>query len=98
MNNPIPSIQNHFFCPSLSIWYKCGIHIFYLTMQIILIQYFIFFFNLTRMASTVMQVYLKELMEAFFHENSQVRLTALNVITLVLKQGLVHPVQVRNEC
>ncbi|GFS10541.1 nipped-B-like protein [Elysia marginata] len=45
------------------------------------------------MASTVMQVYLKELMEAFFHENSQVRLTALNVITLVLKQGLVHPVQ-----
>ncbi|KAH9491444.1 hypothetical protein Btru_032197 [Bulinus truncatus] len=45
------------------------------------------------MASTVMQVYLKELMEAFFHENSQVRLTALNVVTLVLKQGLVHPVQ-----
>uniref|UniRef100_A0A2C9MAH1 Nipped-B protein n=1 Tax=Biomphalaria glabrata TaxID=6526 RepID=A0A2C9MAH1_BIOGL len=45
------------------------------------------------MASTVMQVYLKELLEAFFHENSQVRLTALNVVTLVLKQGLVHPVQ-----
>ncbi|BFZ16564.1 hypothetical protein BsWGS_19603 [Bradybaena similaris] len=45
------------------------------------------------MASTVMQVYLKELMEAFFHENSQVRITALNVVTLVLKQGLVHPIQ-----
>ncbi|XP_005090101.1 nipped-B-like protein B [Aplysia californica] len=45
------------------------------------------------MASTVMQIYLKELMEAFFHDNSQVRLTALNVVTLVLRQGLVHPVQ-----
>ena len=46
------------------------------------------------MASTVMQLYLKELMEAFFHDNSHVRMTALNVVTLVLRQGLVHPVQV----
>ena len=54
----------------------------------------IFFLVFCRMASTVMQLYLKELMEAFFHDNSHVRMTALNVVTLVLRQGLVHPVQV----
>ncbi|KAH3831817.1 hypothetical protein DPMN_105088 [Dreissena polymorpha] len=46
------------------------------------------------MASTIMQVYLKEVLESFFHSKSQVRLEALNVIQLVLNQGLVHPVQV----
>lgn len=45
------------------------------------------------MASTIMQVYLKQVLESFFHHQSQVRLTALSVITLVLRQGLVHPVQ-----
>lgn len=45
------------------------------------------------MASTIMQVYLKEVLEAFFTSRSQVRLEALNVIQLVLKQGLIHPVQ-----
>ena len=47
-----------------------------------------------RMASTIMQVYLKHVLEAFFTGKSQVRLEALNVIQLVLRQGLVHPVQV----
>ncbi|XP_053394741.1 nipped-B-like protein isoform X2 [Mercenaria mercenaria] len=45
------------------------------------------------MASTIMQVYLKEVLEVFFSSKSQVRLEALNVIQLVLKQGLIHPVQ-----
>ena len=46
------------------------------------------------MASTVMQIYLKETLESFFHSNSQVRLAALSIVSLVLRQGLVHPVQV----
>jgi len=46
------------------------------------------------MASTIMQVYLKEVLEAFFISKSMVRLEALNVIQVVLRQGLIHPVQV----
>lgn len=48
------------------------------------------------MASTVMQVYLKVVLESFFNIQSQVRIAALSVINLVLRQGLVHPVQVSN--
>ena len=55
----------------------------------------VYLFNVCfRMASTIMQVYLKHVLEAFFTGKSQVRLEALNVIQLVLRQGLVHPVQV----
>ena len=50
--------------------------------------------SLHSMASTIMQVYLKEVLEVFFTSRSQVRLEALNVIQLVLRQGLIHPVQV----
>ncbi|KAL8600997.1 hypothetical protein ACOMHN_030654 [Nucella lapillus] len=45
------------------------------------------------MASTVVQLYLKQVLEAFYHDHSQVRITALNVVQLILRQGLVHPVQ-----
>nr|XP_006819500.1 PREDICTED: nipped-B-like protein-like isoform X1 [Saccoglossus kowalevskii] len=45
------------------------------------------------MSSSVMQVYLKQVMESFFHTDSTVRMCALQVIHLVLRQGLVHPVQ-----
>ncbi|KAL3869511.1 hypothetical protein ACJMK2_042182, partial [Sinanodonta woodiana] len=45
------------------------------------------------MASTIMQVYLKEVLDAFFSSQTQMRLQALNVIQLVLRQGLIHPVQ-----
>ncbi|ELU12686.1 hypothetical protein CAPTEDRAFT_160616 [Capitella teleta] len=45
------------------------------------------------MASTIIQVYLKQVLESFFHSHSQVRMSALNVIILILGQGLVHPVQ-----
>lgn len=46
------------------------------------------------MASTVIQVYLKQLLEAYFHPQNTVRMAVLQVLTLVLRQGLVHPVQV----
>ncbi len=46
------------------------------------------------MASTVIQLYLKEILEAFLHPDVGVRHAALKVIQLILAQGLVHPVQV----
>lgn len=46
------------------------------------------------MASTIIQVYLKQILESFICANSQVRGAALDVIHLVLRQGLIHPVQV----
>lgn len=45
------------------------------------------------MASTIMQIYLKQVLDSFFHQQISVRLAALNVICLVLRQGLIHPVQ-----
>ncbi|XP_078574210.1 nipped-B-like protein A isoform X2 [Branchiostoma floridae x Branchiostoma japonicum] len=45
------------------------------------------------MGSSIMQIYLKHVMETFFHSETSVRMAALHVIVLVLKQGLVHPVQ-----
>ncbi|CAE1178724.1 SCC2 [Acanthosepion pharaonis] len=45
------------------------------------------------MASTIIQVYLKQILESFICSNSQVRGAALGVIHLVLRQGLIHPVQ-----
>lgn len=47
------------------------------------------------MASTVIQIYLKEILESFLHPHVGVRQAALRVIQLILAQGLVHPVQVR---
>ncbi|XP_033210701.1 nipped-B-like protein [Belonocnema kinseyi] len=46
------------------------------------------------MASTVIQLYLKEILESFVHVNVGVRHAALKVIQLILAQGLVHPVQI----
>uniref|UniRef100_A0A3P9IZF3 Nipped-B protein n=1 Tax=Oryzias latipes TaxID=8090 RepID=A0A3P9IZF3_ORYLA len=45
------------------------------------------------MSSSIMQIYLKQVLESFFHSHSTVRHFALNVITLTLNQGLIHPVQ-----
>ncbi|KAK2190753.1 hypothetical protein NP493_71g05048 [Ridgeia piscesae] len=41
-------------------------------------------------------VFLLQILESFFHHHSQVqvRMIALSVITLILRQGLVHPVQI----
>ncbi|XP_040194405.1 nipped-B-like protein isoform X3 [Rana temporaria] len=45
------------------------------------------------MSSSIMQLYLKQVLESFFHKQSSVRHYALNVIALTLNQGLIHPVQ-----
>ncbi|XP_060516001.1 nipped-B protein [Cylas formicarius] len=46
------------------------------------------------MASTVIQLYLKEIMQSYLHNSLLVRQPALRVIQLVYNQGLVHPVQI----
>ncbi|VDN17325.1 unnamed protein product [Dibothriocephalus latus] len=43
--------------------------------------------------SYVAQAYLKDIMESFFSPSPSVRLTSLSVITTILRQGLIHPVQ-----
>nr|BAE92522.1 Scc2-2A [Xenopus laevis] len=45
------------------------------------------------MSSSIMQLYLKQVLESFFSTQSSVRHFALNVIALTLNQGLIHPVQ-----
>ncbi len=46
------------------------------------------------MASTVIQVYLKHVLNSFIHPEVKARHAALKVINLILQQGLVHPVQI----
>ncbi|CAK1552044.1 unnamed protein product [Leptosia nina] len=46
------------------------------------------------MASTVIQLYLKEILGSFMHVSTTVRSSAMKVVQLVLAQGLVHPVQI----
>merc|ERR1712088_748570 len=46
------------------------------------------------MASTVIQVYLKAVLESFLHRKPDCRISSLNVITIILSQGLVHPAQI----
>lgn len=46
------------------------------------------------MASTVIQLYLKGILNSFLHPSIKVRQDVLKVIQLILAQGLVHPVQV----
>ncbi|XP_046458023.1 LOW QUALITY PROTEIN: nipped-B-like protein A [Daphnia pulex] len=46
------------------------------------------------MASTVIQLYLKPILDCFFHGASSVRQSAFRVTQLILQQGLVHPVQI----
>ncbi|VDL93984.1 unnamed protein product [Schistocephalus solidus] len=43
--------------------------------------------------SHVAQAYLKDILESFFSPSPSVRLTSLSVITTILRQGLIHPVQ-----
>lgn len=47
------------------------------------------------MSSSIIQLYLKQVLDSFLHTQSTVRHFALSVITLTLSQGLVQPVQVR---
>ncbi|VVC44793.1 Hypothetical protein CINCED_3A008325 [Cinara cedri] len=46
------------------------------------------------MASTVIQLYLKGILNSFLHTSVEVRQSVLKVIQLILAQGLVHPVQI----
>lgn len=46
------------------------------------------------MASRVIQLYLKEVLNCFMHRDFTVRLWAMKVVEVVLAQGLVHPVQI----
>lgn len=46
------------------------------------------------MASRVIQLYLKEILNCFMHKEFSVRLWAMKVVEVVLAQGLVHPVQI----
>ena len=46
------------------------------------------------MASTVIQVYLKSILDSFVHPSVQARHSTIKVIQLILAQGLVHPVQI----
>ncbi|XP_039299042.1 nipped-B-like protein [Nilaparvata lugens] len=46
------------------------------------------------MASTIIQLYLKEILVSFLHPDVSVRRAALQVIQLILNQGLVHPIMI----
>lgn len=45
------------------------------------------------MASRVIQLYLQEILDCFMNRDDTVRLWAVKVIQIVLRQGLVHPVR-----
>jgi Sister chromatid cohesion C-terminus len=47
------------------------------------------------LASAIIQLYLKHVLEAYFDVNPFIRQYAANVVDLVLKQGLIHPLQVK---
>ncbi|RZF42069.1 hypothetical protein LSTR_LSTR006662 [Laodelphax striatellus] len=46
------------------------------------------------MASTIIQLYLNEILVSFLHPDVSVRRAALHVIQLILNQGLVHPIMI----
>ena len=46
------------------------------------------------MASTVIQVYLRSVLDSYLNENVFVRHAVVKIISLILAQGLVYPVQV----
>lgn len=45
-------------------------------------------------SSNIAQAFLLSVAEAYYHSEAQVRMAALQVVTLILRQGLVHPGQV----
>jgi cohesin loading factor subunit SCC2 len=46
------------------------------------------------MSSRVIQIYLKEILSCFLNGDLNVRVMAMRVIEIILRQGLVHPVQI----
>lgn len=49
---------------------------------------------LSGMSSRIIQLYLKEILNSLLNRNVNVRLNAMKVVQLVLRQGLVHPIQI----
>jgi len=47
------------------------------------------------MSSAMIQLYLQPVLEAYFHADGQLRFSVLELVTVVLYQGLIHPGQVR---
>ena len=45
--------------------------------------------------SEIIQVLLKDIMKGFFNSEKQVRISALQVVAIILRQGLIHPAQVK---
>uniref|UniRef100_A0A336LQA0 Nipped-B protein n=1 Tax=Culicoides sonorensis TaxID=179676 RepID=A0A336LQA0_CULSO len=46
------------------------------------------------MASAIIQIYLKEILNCFMHREYLVRFWAMRVIEIVLRQGLIHPIKI----
>lgn len=46
------------------------------------------------MASAIIQIYLKEILNCFLHREYLVRFWAMRVIEIVLRQGLIHPIKI----
>lgn len=46
------------------------------------------------MASAIIQIYLKEILNCFLHREYLVRFWAMKVIEIVLRQGLIHPIKI----
>ena len=45
-------------------------------------------------SSNIAQAFISPILKSFLHQEIQVRLTAVQAVELILKQGLIHPVQV----
>lgn len=46
------------------------------------------------MASRIIQLYLKDILNSLLNRNVNVRMNSMKVVQLVLRQGLVHPIQI----
>ena len=44
--------------------------------------------------SEIVQILLNDIMKCFLHQEKQIRTSSLQVVSVILRQGLVHPVQV----
>ena len=46
-----------------------------------------------RMASTIIQSYLKPILDSYLTENTQLRVNVFNCLSMILNQGLVYPIE-----
>jgi cohesin loading factor subunit SCC2 len=45
------------------------------------------------MASSIIQLYLKPILECYIHDNTMLRINIFNCLSMVLNQGLVYPIE-----